>query len=64
MTTRGTPVSPIDGIDFTRYFVKDLERTTAFYRDTLGLCVFESPVCSFAFARDSEGNTFMLHQRR
>ncbi len=25
--------------------------------------VFESPVCSMAFAKDSEGNNFMLHQR-
>ncbi|MGH7727396.1 MAG: VOC family protein [Vulcanimicrobiaceae bacterium] len=115
---------PITGLDFTRYFVKDMERALAFYRDTLGMTVttafaadfveftladgstfaldkqetwlegnsasfgvadirtavaryrergveflyageiFESPVCSFAFARDSEGNTFMLHQRK
>jgi len=116
--------SPITGIDFTRYFVKDLQRAIAFYRDTLGFAelkifgpdfaeftfadgttfaldeqpewvegngvsfavsdiaaaialfeqrgvefryggaVMESPVCRFAFARDSEGNTFMLHQRK
>ena len=124
MTTQQTTVSPINGIDFTRYFVKDLERAISFYRDTLGLAVmksfgsdfaeftfadgttfaldkqetwlegngvsfgvcdirfavdlykergvkfrydgevFESPVCFFTFAGDSEGNTFMLHQRK
>jgi len=26
--------------------------------------VFETPVCFIAFARDTEENTFMLHQRR
>ncbi|HEX3549725.1 MAG TPA: VOC family protein [Candidatus Elarobacter sp.] len=114
----------IVGIDFTRYFVKDMERATRFYRDTIGLPltktfgpdfveftladgttfaldlqepwlessgvsfavddiraavevykergvefryggeVLESPVCFFAFAADTEGNTFMLHQRK
>jgi predicted enzyme related to lactoylglutathione lyase len=124
MTNRETSTTPIHGIDFTRYFVKDLERAISFYRDTLGLLltqsfgsefaeftladgttfaldvqetwlegnsisfgvsdirsavdlykgrgvefrydgeVFESPVCFFAFALDSESNTFMLHQRK
>ncbi len=26
--------------------------------------IFESPVCSLAFAKDSEGNNFMIHQRK
>jgi predicted enzyme related to lactoylglutathione lyase len=26
--------------------------------------VMESPVCWFAFARDSEGNSFQIHQRK
>ncbi len=26
--------------------------------------ILESPVCFFAFAKDSEGNTFQLHQRK
>ncbi len=124
MATQQTTASPINGIDFTTYLVKNLERAISFYRDTLGLTVtksfgsdfaeftfadgttlaldkqegwlegnvvnfgvsdirfavdlykergvkfhndgevFETAVCFVALARDSEGNSFMLHQRK
>jgi len=118
----------IKGIDIATYLVKDVERATAFYRDTMGMkvtmdyqgqgaeftfgdnttfgiwkmedgswnpsggvmfgvedikaavayyrsrgvkidgeggeAIHEFPICYMAFAQDSEGNNFMLHQRK
>ncbi|MBC5823886.1 MAG: VOC family protein [Candidatus Eremiobacteraeota bacterium] len=116
----------IEGIDVTTYLVKDVDRATKFWRDTMGLPltmdyqgsgaeftfsdgttfaiyklrdgswhpgsgvmfrvpdireavefykgkgvgfedggdVMDTPMCFMAFGQDSEGNNFMLHQRK
>jgi predicted enzyme related to lactoylglutathione lyase len=49
--------------------VDDLEAAVAFYKsrgvkfDDDGK-IEDTPVCQMAFAEDSEGNTFILHQRK
>jgi catechol 2,3-dioxygenase-like lactoylglutathione lyase family enzyme len=46
----------VERVDFVSVPVTDLERSTAFYRDTLGLC-------HMAHFSDPDGNVLMLHRR-
>lgn len=49
----------ITGIDIHSYFVKDLDRAVAFYRDTLGLKNVEGKKYEFALP---DGSTFGVYQ--
>ncbi len=49
------------------FAVPDIHAAVAHYRDrgvSVQSHIEESPVCFMAFAQDSEGNDFILHQRK
>lgn len=58
------PWEPSRGVMFT---VDDVKAAADYYRARgakIEAEIFESPVCFMAFGEDSEGNRFILHQRK
>jgi catechol 2,3-dioxygenase-like lactoylglutathione lyase family enzyme len=53
----------VERTDFISVPVTDIERSAAWYRDTLGLPQIADGVCHMAFFADPDGNQLLLHRR-